>query len=246
MELDGKVAIITGAARGIGKTIARKLSQKGAAVVICDLTEDVLDTAEELRSEGATVLPMQVDVTDLEAVESMVEKTIDELGKVDILVNNAGITRDSLLVRMKESDWDLVIAVNLKGSFNCTKTVAKPMMKQRSGKIVSISSVMGLMGNVGQANYSAAKAVIHGLTMALAQEVARKGITVNTVSPGYIATEMVMAVPEEVRNQIIAQIPVGRLGKPEEIAALVGFLVSEDAAFITGANLAANGGQHMH
>ena len=245
MELDGKVAIVTGSARGIGRTIARKLSQKGATVVICDLTEDVMDTAEELRSEGANILPMQVDVTNSEAVESMVQKTIDELGKVDILVNNAGIVRDSLLVRMKESDWDLVIAVNLKGSFNCTKAVAKPMMKQRSGKIVSISSVMGLMGNVGQANYSASKAGIIGLTKSAAKELGRRGINVNAVAPGFIMSKMTEALPEEEAKKALSVVPLGTIGTQEDVANAVAFLVSDDAKYITGQVIQVDGGMVM-
>jgi 3-oxoacyl-[acyl-carrier protein] reductase len=245
MELDGKVAIVTGAARGIGKTIARKLSQKGAAIVICDIMEDVLDTAEELRSEGANVLPVQVDVTDSEAVELMVQKTIDEMGKVDILVNNAGIVRDSLLVRMKESDWDLVIAVNLKGSFNCTKAVAKPMMKQRSGKIVSISSVMGLMGNVGQANYSASKAGIIGLTKSAAKELGRRGINVNAVAPGFIMSKMTEALPEEETKKALSAVPLGTIGTQEDVADAVAFLVSDASKYITGQVIQVDGGMVM-
>ena len=245
MGLENKVAIVTGAARGIGKTIAWKLSQKGAAVVICDLTDEVLATAEELRSGGANVLPLQVNVTDLEAVQSMVQTTIDKLGSVDILVNNAGITRDALLVRMKESDWDAVIAVNLKGSFNCIKAVARPMMKQKSGKIVSISSVMGLMGNVGQANYSASKAGIIGLTKSAAKELGRRGINVNAVAPGFIASKMTEAMPEEESRKVLEFVPLGTIGTQEDVADAVAFLVSDSAKYITGQVIQVDGGMVM-
>jgi len=201
MGLENKVAIVTGAARGIGKAIARKLSQEGARIVICDLLEELFATAEELRLEGASVMPLQVDVTNMEAVESMVQTVLEKLGSVDILVNNAGIVRDALLVRMKESDWDAVIAVNLKGSFNCTKAVARPMMKQRSGKIVNLSSVMGLTGNIGQANYSASKAGIIGLTKSAAKELGRRGINVNAIAPGFIMSRMTESLPEDQREK---------------------------------------------
>jgi len=245
MGLENKVAIVTGAARGIGKAIARKLAGEGATVVICDLMEEVLTTAEELRSEGANVLPLQVDVTNAEAVESMVQTTIDRLGSVDILVNNAGIVRDALLVRMKESDWDAVIAVNLKGAFNCTKAVARPMMKQKSGKIVNISSVMGLMGNVGQANYSASKAGIIGLTKSAAKELGRRGINVNAVAPGFIMSKMTESLPEEQKEKALENIPVGFLGSPEDVANVVVFLASDAARYITGQVIQVDGGLVM-
>jgi len=223
MGLENKVAIVTGAARGIGKAIAQKLSREGATVVICDLMEEISATAEELSSEGATVLPIKVDVTNTEAVESMVQETIDKLGRIDILVNNAGIVRDALLVRMKESDWDAVISVNLKGTFNCTKAVAKPMMKQRAGRIVNMASVMGIIGNVGQANYSASKAGIIGLTKSSAKELGRRGITVNAIAPGFIMSKMTESLPEEQKKQALESIPLGFLGSPEDIANLVAF-----------------------
>lgn len=245
MELEGKVAIVTGAARGIGKAIARKLSQEGAAVVICDLIEEISATAEELRSEGGNILPLQVDVTDMEAVESMVQTVIDKLGRIDILVNNAGIVRDALLVRMKESDWDAVIAVNLKGAFNCTKTVAKPMMKQRYGKIVSTSSVMGLTGNAGQANYSASKAGIIGLTKSVAKELGRRGINANAIAPGFIMTKMTESLPEDQKEKALENIPLGSFGSPEDVANVVAFLVSDSARYITGQVIQIDGGLVM-
>ncbi len=245
MGLENKVAIVTGAARGIGKAIARKLSQDGAAVVICDLLEEVSATAEELRSEGAKVLPLQVNITDLEAVNSMVQTTINELGSVDILCNNAGIVRDALLVRMKESDWDAVIAVNLKGAFNCTKAVVRHMMKQRWGKIVNTSSVMGIVGNAGQANYSASKAGLIGLTKSLAKELGRRGINVNAVAPGYIVSKMTESLPESEKNKILDFVPLGTLGYPEDVANLVAFLVSDSARYITGQVIPVDGGLVM-
>lgn len=245
MGLENKVAIVTGAARGIGKAIARKLSQDGAAVVICDLLEEVSATAEELRSEGAKVLPLQVNITDLEAVNSMVQTTINELGSVDILCNNAGIVRDALLVRMKESDWDAVIAVNLKGAFNCTRAVVRHMMKQRWGKIVNTSSVMGIVGNAGQANYSASKAGLIGLTKSLAKELGRRGINVNAVAPGYIVSKMTESLPESEKNKILDFVPLGTLGYPEDVANLVAFLVSDSARYITGQVIPVDGGLVM-
>lgn len=246
MELKDKVAIVTGSARGIGKAIARRLIQNGATIVICDLVMDeVLATAEELRSEGATVLPLQVNVTDMKSVESMVEEILSKLGRIDILVNNAGITRDSLLVRMDEAQWDAVIAVNLKGTFNCTRCVAKTMMKQRSGKIVSIASVMGLIGNVGQANYSASKAGVIGLTKSVAKELGRRGVNVNAVAPGFIASKMTESLPEAEKEKILEVIPLGCIGYPEDVANAVAFLVSDSARYITGQVIQVDGGLVM-
>jgi 3-oxoacyl-[acyl-carrier protein] reductase len=264
MDLEGKVAIVTGAARGIGKAIARRLAQEGATVAVCDLLEEILATAEELRSEVANqalekslskrgltgasapvVLPLQVDVTDLKAVESAVKTTIDELGRVDILVNNAGIVRDALLVRMKESDWDAVIAVNLKGAFNFSKAVARTMMKQRAGRIVNISSVMGIMGNAGQANYSASKAGIIGLTKSTAKELGSRGINVNAIAPGFIMSKMTESLPEEQREKALDAIPLGSIGYPEDVANAVAFLVSDSARYITGQVIQVDGGLVM-
>ena len=246
MELENKVAVVTGSARGIGRAIAKRLAQDGATIVICDLFEnDVLVTAEELRSEGFKVLPLRVDVTNLEDVESMITTVVEKLGAVDILVNNAGIVRDALLVRMKEADWDAVIAVNLKGAFNCTKSVARIMMKQRSGKIVNISSVMGLMGNVGQANYSASKAGIIGLTKSAAKELGGRGVNVNAVAPGFIMSKMTESLPEDQKKKVLELIPLGTIGYPEDVANVVAFLVSDSSRYITGQVIQVDGGLVM-
>jgi 3-oxoacyl-[acyl-carrier protein] reductase len=246
MELKGKVAVITGSARGIGKSIAKKLGQNGATVVISDLAiADVSATVDELRGEGIDAFPVEVNVTNMASVEAMFDKVMEQFGKVDILVNNAGITRDALLVRMDESDWDSVLAVNLKGTFNCTKCVAKIMMKQRNGKIVNIASVMGLIGNVGQANYSASKAGVIGLTKSVAKELGRRNINVNAVAPGFIQTKMTEVLPEKEKEKILELIPLGCIGYPEDVADAVTFLVSDSARYITGQVLQIDGGMVM-
>ena len=248
MQLDGKVALVTGASRGIGRSIALMLAARGADIVInyAGNTEAAEKTKAEVEALGRKAMVIKADVGDTAACEAMVAEVVKEMGKIDILVNNAGITRDGLLMRMKEADWDAVLTTNLKSVYNCTKAVIKYMMKARSGRIVSISSVVGAMGNAGQANYAAAKAGIMGFTKAVAKEVASRGITVNAVAPGFIATDMTAVLPEKVVESLKAAIPMGRLGAPEDIAKAVAFLVSEDAAYITGQTLHVNGGMFMY
>ncbi len=243
--LNGKVALVTGGTGGIGTAICIKLAQAGCKVVSTYMDEaQANEWKAKMAAAGFDMAIVKCDVSSFEDCKAMGEKLNAE-GGVDIVVNNAGITKDGTFRKMSEGQWNAVLTVNLDSVFNVTKQFIDGMLNKSWGRVINISSINGQKGQFGQTNYSAAKAGMHGFTMALAQETAKKGITVNSVSPGYIGTEMVMAIPEDVRNQIIAQIPVGRLGKPEEIAALVTFLASEDGAFITGANIAANGGQHM-
>lgn len=245
-DLKGKVALITGGTGGIGSAICLRLADSGAKVATNYRNEEkARKWQKEVMKKGYDINIYQADVTDFDACAELVKKIENDLGPIDILVNNAGITKDGTFRKMNKEQWDAVININLDSLFNVTKQIVEGMTDRGWGRIINISSINGQKGQLGQTNYSAAKAGMHGFTMALAQEVARKGVTVNTVSPGYIATEMVMAVPEDVRNKIIAAIPVGRLGKVEEIAALVDFLASEAAAFATGADFSMNGGQHM-
>lgn len=246
MSLKDQTAVVTGGARGIGKEISLTLARQGANIVIADLiVEQAEETAEEIKKLGCQVLIQKVDVSKMSDVENMVKNTISEFKTLDILINNAGVTRDTLLVRMKEEDWDFVIKVNLTGTFNCTKCAARYMMKQRKGKIVNISSIVGVMGNAGQANYSASKAGIIGLTKSSARELASRNVTVNAVAPGFIDTEMTRVLNESVQQQLKDQIPLGKLGQPEDIANCVKFLVSEEASYITGQVINVNGGMLM-
>ena len=247
MQLDGKVALVTGASRGIGRSIALMLAARGADIVInyAGNTEAAEQTKAEVEALGRKALVVKADVGDAAACEKMLEDVVAAMGKIDILVNNAGITRDTLLMRMKEADWDAVLTTNLKSVYNCTKAAIKYMMKARSGRIVNISSVVGAMGNAGQANYAAAKAGILGFTKAVAKETASRGITVNAVAPGFIATDMTAVLSDKVVDNLKAGIPMGRLGAPEDIAKAVAFLVSDDAAYITGQTLHVNGGMYM-
>ena len=246
MELEGKVALITGSAQGIGKAIALLLASHGADIVVSDINiEKAQETKREIEELGRRSMAIKVDVSRLEEVEHMVEEIIKEFGKIDILINNAGITRDKLILRMTEEDWDLVINVNLKGTFNCTKAVIKYMSRQKSGKIVNIASVVGEMGNPGQANYSASKAGVIGFTKTIAREYAQRGINVNAIAPGYIETPMTEVLPDKVREDLKRMIPMERLGKPEDVAQAVLFLVSEASNYITGQVLNVNGGIYM-
>jgi acetoacetyl-CoA reductase len=244
--LEGRLALVTGGTGGIGTAICRRLVGSGARVVAT-----YRDSAKaeqwlaDRRAEGLEVEVVEVDVTSFDSCQAMVEKVERELGPIDILVNNAGVTRDTTFRKMTKGQWDCVLTSNLDSLFNVTRHVIPRMLERGYGRVINISSINGEKGQFGQVNYSAAKAGIHGFTMALAQEVARKGITVNTISPGYIATDMVLAVPEEVRNKITAEIPIGRMGTPDEVAYAVDFLASNEAALFTGANLSCNGGQHM-
>ena len=245
-SMKGRVAIVTGGARGIGRAIAEKLAL-GANVLIADM---LIDLAEKSANEisqmtNSKVSATKVNVTDGKSTAEMVDHALSEFGKVDILVNNAGITRDTLILRMEEADWDAVLNVNLKGAFNCSKAVIRSMMKQRYGRIVNISSVSGQMGQAGQTNYSASKAGLIGFTKALAREVASRQITVNAVAPGFIPTSLTNDLSDELKQWGIEVTPLGRMGKPEEIAAAVSFLASEEAAYITGQVLAVDGGMAM-
>jgi 3-oxoacyl-[acyl-carrier protein] reductase len=242
-----RVALVTGAARGIGRTIAVALAQPDLTIYINDVTpgDEARETIREAETKGAQATYLPFNVADPLEVEQAFENIIQASGRLDILVNNAGITRDQLLVRLKEEDWDQVLAVNLKGAFNCLKAAAKPMLKQRFGRIVNISSVVGLMGNAGQINYVASKAGLVGLTKSAARELASRNITVNAVAPGFIETAMTQNLPEKTREAMLAQIPLNRFGKPEEVAHAVAFLVSEQAAYITGQVIHVNGGMLM-
>lgn len=246
MKLTGKVALVTGAAQGIGKAIALLLARNGADLVVSDINlEKAEETAKEIRAIGPKAMAVKVDVANWSDVERMVTGILEKLAKIDILVNNAGITRDKLILRMTEEDWDAVLGVNLKGTFNCTKAVVRHMAKQRSGKIVNIASVVGEMGNAGQANYSASKAGVIGLTKTIAREYAQRGINVNAIAPGYIETPMTEALLEKAKGELIKLIPMDRLGKPEDVAEAVLFLVSEESSYITGQVLNVNGGIYM-
>lgn len=244
--MENKVAIITGSGRGIGKAIALKLAQEKMNIVVCDVDYDsVDDTVKEIEQIGVEALGIKVDVTNTEDVAYLFDETMKAFARVDVLVNNAGITRDNLLIRMQENEWDSVIAVNLKGCFNCLKAAAKIMMKQRCGKIVNISSVVGVMGNVGQANYAASKGGIISLTKSAAKELAARNITVNAVAPGYIETEMTKNLSDNVKNAFMNLIPLKRAGQPEDVANVVSFLVSPAADYITGQVIHIDGGMVM-
>jgi 3-oxoacyl-[acyl-carrier protein] reductase len=241
-----KVAVITGASRGIGRSIALALAEAGAKIVAVDLDPVATDAiVAELKEKGTEAIAVIGNVTVTEDTEKMIDAAVAAFGRVDILVNNAGITRDGLLMRMKDEDWDAVMTVNLKGAFLCSRAAAKVMTKQRYGRIINIASVVGQMGNAGQANYCASKAGLIGLTKSNARELAKRNVTVNAVAPGFIATAMTDALPEKVREELTAQIPLARLGSADDIANAVVFLALEKSAYITGQVIAVNGGMYM-
>ncbi len=244
-DLTGKIAIVTGASRGIGREIAAQLAARGALVVAAARGDNAAATVEAIHAAGGRAEAGSVDVTDQASVDALVAGTLARHGQIDILVNNAGIARDQLLLRMKRDDWDQVIATNLTSVFSCSQAVVKPMIKQRGGRIISISSVVGQMGNAGQANYAASKAGLIGFSKALAREVASRHITVNVVAPGLIETDMTKAITDKAQGDWAAQIPLGRLGTTADVAAAVCFLASDEASYITGQVLAVNGGMYM-
>ena len=244
MNFEGQAALITGAGRGIGKNIALKLAVSGADTILVDMSPEMDDVRKEIEGMNRKCLTFQVDVTDLEAIYAMVNNIIEELGEIHILVNNAGITQDNLFIRMKPEQWSKVIDVNLNGVFNVTKAVIRSMVKQRYGKIINISSVVGFSGNLGQVNYSSTKSALVGFTKSLAREVGTRGVTVNAVAPGFIDTAMTQALNESQQEAILQQIPLGRMGDAGDIANAVAFLASKEASYITGTVLHVNGGMY--
>ena len=245
-KLEGKTALITGGAQGIGKAIGRRFIAEGAEVALCDINLDTAQAAaRELSSDGGTARAFLMNVTDESSVENAVKDCAAEFGKIDILVNNAGITRDMLMIRMKLEDWNAVLGVNLTGAFNVSRSVVKLMIKARWGRIVNIASIVGMIGNAGQVNYSASKAGLIGMTKTMAKEFASRGITVNAIAPGFIQTDMTGHLPEEAKAAFLSAIPLKRTGLPEDIASAATFLVSEDAAYITGQVLRVDGGLVM-
>ncbi len=243
--LEGRVALVTGASRGIGRAIAQGLAARGATVGAAARGDHAAGTVADIQAAGGRAEAATLDVTGAEAIDRLIAELVDRLGRIDILVNNAGIARDQLLLRMKRDDWDAVLATNLTAAYGCIQAALKPMIRQRSGRIVNVSSVVGQTGNAGQANYAASKAGLIGLTKAVALEVASRNITVNAVAPGLIETDMTRSVPASAQQGWQARIPLGRLGTPEDVAAAVVFLASDEAAYITGHVLAVNGGMYM-
>jgi len=247
MNDTNRIALVTGAARGIGRAIALALAQPGLTIYLNDvvLGEEAAKTQQEVQAKGSAARLVEFNVADAASVSQGIDHILKESGRIDILVNNAGITRDNLIMRMKEAEWDAVLSVNLKGAFNCIRAVSKPMVKQRGGRIINISSVVGVMGNAGQANYVASKAGLIGLTKTVARELASRNITVNAVAPGFIQTEMTEALSEATKQLMLAQIPLGRFGTATEVAQAVAFLASDVAAYITGQVIHINGGMLM-
>ncbi len=245
-DLTGHVAVVTGASRGIGRAIALALAGRGATLAVTDVLTDASEAfAGELREQGRTAHSWTLDVTETASIEAAVNGVLERFGRIDVLVNNAGIARDQLLMRMKREDWDLVLRLNLTGAFACTQAVLRPMLKQRSGRIISISSVVGQMGNAGQSNYAASKAGLIGFSKAVARETASRNVTVNVVAPGLIDTDMTRALSEAVRSEWLSKVPLARFGSAEDVAAAVCFLASDEAAYITGQVIAVNGGMYM-
>lgn len=246
-RFDGKTAIVTGASRGIGREIAILLGKEGARVAVnySGSKEKADEVVQIIKDSGGEAFAIQANVSDADQVKQMIDATMENFGSIHFLVNNAGITRDNLLMRMKEDEWDDVININLKGVFLCTKAVTRQMMKQRAGKIVNLASIVGVIGNPGQANYVAAKAGVIGLTKTTAKELATRNITVNAVAPGFITTDMTDALPEEVKTQMLSAIPLGKLGSSEDVAGAVAFLLSNDANYITGQTIHVDGGMVM-
>jgi 3-oxoacyl-[acyl-carrier protein] reductase len=246
MSLNGKIALVTGAAQGIGRDIALGLAADGADVAICDVNlEAAQKTAADIEAMGRKSLAVKANVAASADVTAMIDQVVEKFGRIDILVNNAGITRDGLILRMKDEDWDLVLSINLKGAFLCTKAALKHMTKQRTGTIINIASIVGAMGNAGQANYVASKAGLIGLTKTIAREYANRNVTANAVAPGFIDTAMTQALTDQVRADLAKQIPLGRLGSSEDVANAVRFLASPSAAYITGQVVHVNGGMYM-
>ncbi|MFE8699042.1 3-oxoacyl-[acyl-carrier-protein] reductase [Cytobacillus sp. FJAT-54145] len=247
MKLEGKAALVTGASRGIGREIALELARQGANIAVNYAGSEAraLEVVDEIKALGRDAFAIQCDVSNAEAVSEMVKQTIENFGSLDILVNNAGITKDNLLMRMKEEEWDDVININLKGVFLCTKAVTRQMMKQRSGRIINISSIVGVSGNPGQANYVAAKSGVIGLTKTTAKELSSRGITVNAVAPGFITTDMTDKLTDEIKAEMLKQIPLAKFGEPKDIANVVVFLASEDSRYMTGQTLHVDGGMVM-
>jgi len=246
MVLKDKVAIVTGGARGIGREIALVFAKEGCSLSLCDVNPDALGvTQKEIETLGRQCMTGVMDVTKPDQVDSFVQKTLDKFGKIDILVNNAGITKDTLLVRMSESDWDAVLSVNLKGAFNCAKAVSKIMMKQRDGRIVNMASIIGMVGNAGQANYAASKGGLIALTKSIAKELASRNVRANAIAPGFIQTDMTAKLSENVKSEMLKAIPMGKLGTANDVANLALFLVSDDSAYITGQVVTVDGGMVM-